>query len=127
MPNLLNLFIAMHLHYSLLLSLLLWGSTLSVKAQPELIDSLEKVLAAEPEESVRMQSLIQLAEQLQFINPAKGIEHAKEAEKIAESRKDTFALAGALSRMGSCYEILGKLDESEKIRRRALSLYLGLG
>ncbi|RQH11873.1 hypothetical protein D4Z78_26500, partial [Okeania hirsuta] len=68
MLKLLNLFIAMHLHYSLLLSFLLWGSFISVKAQPELIDSLEKVLATEPEESVRMQSLIQLAEQLQFID-----------------------------------------------------------
>ncbi|MEM8887863.1 MAG: tetratricopeptide repeat protein [Bacteroidota bacterium] len=117
----------MHLHASILLILLFYGGFSSLKAQPEAIDSLEKVLAADPEESVRMHSLIQLAEQLQFIAPAKGIEHAREAQKIAESRKDTFSIAGALSRMGSCYEILGNLDESEKIRRQALSLYLYLG
>lgn len=117
----------MHLHHSLLLIFFFFGSLGSIKAQPEIVDSLKKVLAGEPEESVRMESLIQLAEQLQFIEPAKGIELAQEARDIATNRKDTFALAGALSRMGTCYEILGNLEESEKIRRQALSLYLYLG
>ncbi|MEL6251182.1 MAG: tetratricopeptide repeat protein [Bacteroidota bacterium] len=117
----------MHLPHSLLLLLLFFGGFSSLKSQPEIIDSLKKVLASEAKESVRMESLIQLAEQLQFIDPAKGIEYGKAAYKIAESVKDTFGLAGALSRMGSCHEILGNLDKSEEIRREALALYIIIG
>lgn len=112
----------MHLYHSICLLFLLSVNISTMFAQRSLVDSLETLLIEKEEKSQRLPVLIDLAQYMEFQNPAKGILYATEAYEIANQIKDTLAMADAQMRMGACYINQGNLDKAEFLFRDALVL-----
>jgi len=93
-----------------------------MSAQQNPVDSLQSLLTEKQGDGQRLPILIDLAQYLEFQNPAQGIIYATEAYKIASQRKDTLRMADAQMRMGACYINQGNLDKAEFLFRDALVL-----
>lgn len=117
----------MCLHHSLVFLLLMSLGLGSLSAQIGIVDSLKKEVETQSDDSLRMGTLIVLAEKLQYSDPDACVSYAQQALQIAEARNDSLAIAEALSRMGSGFALMSRLDEAMEIRRRIISIYQKVG
>jgi tetratricopeptide (TPR) repeat protein len=87
------------------------------------IDSLHKALEKAPQDSTKVEILVELWRTTAYNNPTLGVKYSREI--IAESKKINFetGIATGYQRLGIAQSFLGQRDSVVKNYRKALSIY----
>lgn len=102
--------------------------TRSVSAQDkELIDSLERVVAGNAHDTIKLKALGDLCWNLSFSDFDNALKYGQQELKLAEHLKDRSAIALANSDIGNVYTRVNKLDEALAYHLKAYQLRNELG
>jgi len=104
------------------LSLLVILSVIETSAQQEKIDSLQKVLQTAKHDTDKINTLNSLAWFLQHSEPAKGIDYAERALKLAEQIDFKSGMANACHALGSIKANVGDYDQALAFFAKDLSI-----
>jgi len=111
---------------SLILSLLFDVSILF--AQNRKIDSLKKVIATTPVDTVKGRSLCRLCNQLRIIGAYEtGLMQGKAGLDLCEKNKDQKSIAGCLNNVGGIYEVQGNYPKALDYYQKSLKIRAQLG
>ena len=90
------------------------------------IDSLEQLLATDPSEAAKINTIVELARTYQYIDPEKGLEYGEQALSIAEQLDLGQYIAQSLNIIGENYHELSLYDHAIDRFKRALALFTEL-
>jgi tetratricopeptide (TPR) repeat protein len=117
---------APHRIFKGLLLLLLLAGGQAASCQSRKADSLLKLLATNPADSIRYKALMDYSVEIRFSDPLHSLEAVREGLALAQKENNPRRLAAAYSKLGLLYGDMGHLDQSLENHLQSLKIYEGL-